>query len=240
MRKSLRLDEMGSVFGLEFLRCRRMKRNEEWQTKSEGEEGWDVRWDVSCNMVKTVFFLPFYSPFRLPLLFKVAMHSRSLAQERNSQEYLIQAFQIIAPSREGERKRGSKKDGCTLQNAAVVTQERGMRAILQWHFSSLLTLHAEWWGSQAALLLLKGRLHVFVRAYVSSSHVLCQWFSWKEGSCCRSLCPLRVPLPSAHTYATCPPTSGSQRAAMSSRGLQLVWGTFLHWGLVFQHYMNVV
>lgn len=53
------------------------------------------------------------------------MDSKLVAQEKDSQAYLIQPLQIIIPSWEEKRKKGSRKEGCTLKSGAVVTQESG-------------------------------------------------------------------------------------------------------------------
>lgn len=82
----------------------------------------DETYHAIC-LKKDSFFLPF------PLLvFEVTSHSvhgGSVAQVKHSPAYLSQPLQMIGPPWEGKRKKGCRKEGCTLKSSAVVTQERG-------------------------------------------------------------------------------------------------------------------
>lgn len=111
--------------------------------ESEGKEGWvmDETYHPICFFfLKDSFFLPF-PPFScLWSNYLLQWYSRLVAQEKDSPVHLSQPLQISGPLWEGERKKGSKKEGCTLKSGAVVTQEREGGVILLWHFSSLFIL----------------------------------------------------------------------------------------------------
>lgn len=58
-----------------------------------------------------------------PSFFEVA-EAWSIAQVKDSPAHLSQSLQIVRPSWEGKRRKGSRKEGCTLKSSVVVTQER--------------------------------------------------------------------------------------------------------------------
>lgn len=164
--------------------------------ESEGKEGWvmdETYHPICCFFLKDSFFLPF-PPFScLWSNYLLQWYSRLVAQEKDSPVHLSQPLQISGPLWEGERKKGSKKEGCTLKSGAVVTQEREGGGDSPVTF--LIALYSpltEWWGSQAVSLLLEGVTCVFLCVYVYSSHVLGQWFTRRESSHCGALCPLRL------------------------------------------------
>ena len=104
---------MGSVFGKE-LRC--LQKEGRGKRQMESEEGWvmDETKHARCVLPSTSF-----------KQLSTPVYSRWFAKVKNSIGYLSQPLQIIGPLWEGNRKKGSRKEGCTLKSGAVVIWESG-------------------------------------------------------------------------------------------------------------------
>lgn len=129
------------------------------------------------------------------------VYSRADAQEKDSSMHLSQPLQIIGPSWEGRRKKGSRKGRMHFKacGSGHSGKSRGGGLILLWHFSSLFPL-----------LLLSDEVHrlcvgisrellVCLCVCLYSSRVLGQWFTRRESSHCGALFPQRAQLLYEHT-----------------------------------------
>lgn len=153
----------GICLGQGLLRCQRKKRREERQAERR-RMGWWMR-HIMQYVFKKGFFLPSFPRSRLWSGYPLQCTVDQLHWKRIPQHTLCYLLRLLLPHGTERKGNGNGKEGCILKSVGAVTQERGRRrAILLWHFSSLLSLLTEWWGSQACF------------CYSGDSHVcFCAW-----------------------------------------------------------------
>lgn len=92
----------------------------------------------------------FLSPLPSLKWLSTPVYSRSVALEKNSPAHLMLPLEIVYPPWEGEKGKWKWKGRMHFKECwSGHSGKRKTRVILLWHFSSLLSLLTEWWGSQA-------------------------------------------------------------------------------------------
>lgn len=129
-----------------------MPEKEEKGRKTEPERrrmGWWMR-HIMQYVFKKGFFLPSCPPPFFWCGYPLQCTVDQLHWKRIPQHTLCYLLRLFVPCGKEKKGKGNGKEGCILERDGAVNQERGRRrAILLWHFSSLLSLLTEWWGSQA-------------------------------------------------------------------------------------------